>query len=174
MSSKSIPLPGRGLAIGAVMAVMLAAVLLSGGCGGAEPAAEDGEQVAVSEPAAVHVEGKLGPHVRLDDRVFTLISSVTAPRYAKLEIVLEFETDDPTWFEIAGHELELRLDEFAEEIPIVLIEDAITTAVSSKSADELASPEGKEVLREEIRRAVAELLPEPLVRRVLFTKFITQ
>ena len=34
MSSKSIPLPGRGLAIGAVMAVMLAAVLLSGGCGG--------------------------------------------------------------------------------------------------------------------------------------------
>ena len=106
--------------------------------------------------------------------MFTLLSSADQPRYLKLQIVLEFETEDAGWFELSGHDLELRLEEFAEEIPVPLIEDVVTTTVSAKSAEDLSSPAGKDALRAEIREAVRALLPEPHVRRVLFTNFITQ
>jgi flagellar FliL protein len=161
------------LALGGVaIAAVAAAAFLFLGPGGSDAVEE--EEVAEQEPATVQVAGKLGPHITLEDRVFTLLSPVDAPRYAKLQIVLEFETEDPTWFEISGEALERRLEEFREEIPVALLEDAITSAVSSKTVEDLATPEGKDGLREDIRIAVDALLPEPHVRRVLFTNFITQ
>ena len=167
MLKKPLPLAVGGVAIAAVAA----AAFLFLGSGGSDAVEEE---AAEQEPATVQVAGKLGPHITLDDRVFTLASSVDSPRYAKLQIVLEFETEDPTWFEISGEALEQRLEKFREEIPVALLEDAITSAVSSKTVEDLATPEGKDGLREEIRAAVAALLPEPNVRRVLFTSFITQ
>ena len=172
MLSKPILLAAGGLVVAAVAA---AAMFLFMGLSGSDGSTADGEeQAAPEEITPVHVEGKLGPHITLDDRVFALVSSVEAPRYVKLRIVLEFETEDPSWFELSGEALVLRLEEFAEEVPIVLIEDAITTTVSRKSADDLASPEGRETLRQEIRDAVTAMLGEPPVRRVLFTNFVTQ
>lgn len=139
-----------------------------------DSASEEGEVVA--EPTPVHVEGKLGPHIVLEDRVFTLLGPPEAPRYAKLQVVVEFETIDPTWFELAGEVLEERLSEFDEEIGTGrrLIEDAITTIVSGKAFSDVSTTAGKDALREEIREAVAALIEEPAVRRVLFTNFITQ
>ncbi len=160
------------LALGGVaIAAVGAAAFLFLGSGGSDAVEEE---VSEQEPATVEVAGKLGPHVTLEDRVFTLSSPVNSPRYAKLRIVLEFETEDPTWFEISGEALEQRLEEFREEIPVALLEDAITSAVSSKTAEDLATAEGKDGLRQEIRTAVDHLIPEPHVRRVLFTNFITQ
>ncbi len=167
MLKKLLPLALGGVAIAAAAA----AAFLFLGPGGSE-AVEEGE--AAEEPPTVQVAGKLGPHITLGDRVFTLLSPVDSPRYAKLQIVLEFETEDPTWFELSGEALQRRLEEFREEIPVALLEDAITSAVSSKTAEDLATAQGKDGLREEIRVAVDALLPEPHVRRVLFTSFITQ
>lgn len=137
---------------------------------------EEGEGEVVAEPTPVHVEGKLGPHIVLDNRVFTLMGPSEAPRYAKIQVVVEFETIDPTWFELAGEALEERLHEFSEEIGTgrQLLEDAITTIVSGKSFSDVSTTAGKDALREEIRAAVAALIEEPAVRRVLFTNFITQ
>ncbi len=175
------------LALGGVaIAAVAAAAFLFLGSGGSDAVEEEaagqefagqefaGQEAAGQGPATVQVAGKLGPHITLQDRVFTLSGPVDSPRYAKLQIVLEFETDDPTWFEISGEALERRLEEFREELPVALLEDAITSAVSSKTVEDLATPEGKDGLREEIRAAVDALLPEPHVRRVLFTNFITQ
>lgn len=149
--------------------------------GSAEPLLdENGEPIVeVEEPAedefvAIHVEGKLGPHLKMADRVFTLLSAVDTPRYLKLQVVLEFETDDESWFELAGEALEEALEAFHEEMPVFLIEDAITSAVSAKTVLDISTPEGKNQLREEIRLAIAALLPEEHIRRVLFTNFITQ
>lgn len=173
MPKNKLVLVGGGL--GAVV-VLAAVYFLFLGSSSAPPDAEAAAEAEAEAEAIVpvRVAGKLGPHVTLQDRVFTLVSPPEAARYAKLEIVIEFETDDPTWFEISGEALVKRLEAFEEELPIVLIEDAITTTVSAKSADDIASIAGKEVLREEIRQAVSALLPEPQVRRVLFTNFITQ
>lgn len=149
--------------------------------GSAEPLLdENGEPIVeVEEPAedqfvAVRMEGKLGPHLKMADRVFTLLSAVDAPRYLKLEVVLEFETDDEGWFELAGEALEEALEAFHKEMPVFLIEDAITSAVSAQTVLDISTPEGKNQLREEIRLAIAALLPEEHIYRVLFTNFITQ
>lgn len=156
-------------------------VLMLGAAGGGAfmllaPAgsSEEGEEVPTPEPTAVHVEGRLGPHITLEDRIFTLRSPVSQLRYAKVQIVLEFETEDASWFELSGEQLEERLEEFDAELPRALIEDAVVTAVGSKTAEELATVKGKDALRAEIRAAIAELVPEPSVRRVLFTSFVTQ
>ena len=166
------------LAAGGGVLVIVIAVLayffVLGGSGSAEEGAEAAESEASEQAAPVHVEGKLGPHSTLQDRVYTLSGPPETPRYAKLQIVLEFETDDPTWFEISGEALEARLEAFSDELPLALIEDAVTTAVSTKSVEDISSTAGKDSLRDDIRSALAELIPEHQVRRVLFVSFITQ
>lgn len=170
-----------GPVVGLVLGVLFFVVGLPGGS--AEVLLdENGEVIEVeatheeAEEAfvAVHVEGKLGPHLLLSDRVFTLISPIETPRYVKLQVVLEFETDDEGWFDLAGEALEARLEEFHEEMPVLLLEDAVTSTVSAKTVADISSPEGKEQLRAEIFAAITALIPEEHLYRVLFTNFITQ
>lgn len=69
------------------------------------------------------------------------------------------------------------LDEFAVEIGsgMQLIEDAVTLIVTTKSADRLTTADGKEQLKQEIRRAAEDILGDEFrVTRVLFTTFIMQ
>lgn len=68
------------------------------------------------------------------------------------------------------------LAEFAQEIGTgrQLLEDALTAIVSGHQLAEIASPQGKEALKEEILRVTQALLPEHPPIRVLFTTFITQ
>jgi flagellar protein FliL len=54
------------------------------------------------------------------------------------------------------------------------LRDRILTVLSAKSADEIVSFEGKESLRAELQRQVAELLPERRVVDVLYTEFLVQ
>jgi len=55
-----------------------------------------------------------------------------------------------------------------------LVEDAVTSIVTSKAPEDLATTDGKEALKAEIQAAVQERLPGVVVTRVLFTNFITQ
>ncbi len=68
------------------------------------------------------------------------------------------------------------LEDFAQHIGTgrQLMEDAITTIISRHTATDIASPQGKEALKAEIKEAVEKLIKEPKVTRVLFTNFITQ
>ena len=172
--------------------------LFSGSGGDAE--AVDGETVegeidatseVTSEATPVAVDGRLGPHITLEGRVFNLLAAAgEPPAYLKLETVIEFETFDEQWaFVLHGcvfvpgsggsacaAEEHALLTTFEEEIGTgrQLIEDAVTSIVGGKTVDEIATPEGKDTLREEIREAVEMVILEPRVRRVLFTDFVTQ
>lgn len=68
------------------------------------------------------------------------------------------------------------MTEFEHEIGtgLQLIEDAVTTVVTGHTVSEVVTPEGKEILKAEIKAAVDELIHEPHVYRVLFVNFITQ
>jgi flagellar basal body-associated protein FliL len=170
---------GGLLAVTAIGAAVFVFVL-----GPSDGAAAEGE----STPSpAIRVEGRLGPRVVLESRVFNLLATPGETQaYVKLETVIEFETADAAWGDVmlgcpsSPHECEATeealLEEFAQHIGsgITLIEDAITTIVSSKPLREVSTPEGKAALREEIRAAVATLIPHPAVHRVLFTDFVTQ
>jgi len=123
------------------------------------------------------VEGHLGPHIVLKERVFNLANGAGgAKHFLKLAATIEFQTTDAGWYKLAGEPLVKALDTFdKEEIGSgrLIIEDAITTIVSGKRIEEIATAEGKDSLREEIRTAVAHQIAEPPVYRVLFTSFIT-
>jgi flagellar FliL protein len=157
----------------------------------AEGEAVEGELDATLEATPVAVDGKLGPHITLEGRVFNLlVVAGEPPAYLKLETVIEFETFDEGWDYVlhgcvfvpgsggsaCAAEEHTLLATFEEEIGTgrQLIEDAVTSIVSDKTADEVASVEGKDTLREEIRQAVELVIVEPRVRRVLFTDFVTQ
>ena len=156
--------------------------------------AAEGEVDATPEATPVAVDGKLGPHITLEGRVFNLIVVAGEPPvYVKLETVIEFETFDEEWDYVlhgcvlvpgsggsggsaCAEEEHTLLAAFEEEIGTgrQLIEDAVTSIISGKTAGEIATPEGKDALREEIRQAVETVISEPRVRRVLFTDFVTQ
>jgi hypothetical protein len=188
MNTKVLMIAGGGLLAGIGVAAALYMFVLGGG--------GDGEALALSteptpEPTPVVVEGKLGPHIVLEDRVYTLRSPAEDPRYVRLQIVIEFETFAEEWEHVLhgcvfvaeegdvspckALENEL-LHEFEEEIGTgkALIEDAITSVVSAKSYEDLATFEGREELRAEILHSVGELIHEPKVTRVLFLEFLTQ
>jgi flagellar basal body-associated protein FliL len=94
------------------------------------------------------------------------------PRPAEREALdLEAAKADPC----AAKE-EALLAEFEHEIGTgkALIEDAILTVVSRRTVADVSTPEGKESLKADIKKAVEHLIHEPKVTRVLFTNFITQ
>ena len=209
--SRSILLAIAGVVSGVAVALALFVFVFNGGSnsGPAQPAAA---------PTPVQVNGKLGPHITLADRVFNLQSAPTAPVYLKLQTIVEFETTSAAWAKVlhgcaavlpspfadagalvsavpggraepavavpegasaagpcAAEEQRL-LDQFSQEIGTgrQLIEDAITTIVTRHTSADIATPEGKDALKAEIKKAVEQLIHEPHVTRVLFTNFITQ
>lgn len=169
-----------------------------------------GTSEAEAAPTPVRVDGKLGPHIKLADRVFNLQGG-TGTQYLKLQTIVEFETTSKDWAKVlhgcvatratsqplvsanpglaAGDAIdrEGKADpcqtkqdelqaEFEREIGTgrQLMEDAVLTVVSRHTAADVASPEGKEALKNEIKAAVQKLIKEPKVTRVIFTNFITQ
>ena len=74
-----------------VMALVYTFVLGGGSTTAAEP---------TPEPTVIRSSGKLGPRLTLADRVFNLVSPASAPVYAKIETVIEFETTDARWGEV--------------------------------------------------------------------------
>lgn len=164
-----------------IIVIVLAAVIVLGGGGGAAYWFLLGGSEAFTggpkaEPTPVHIEGRLGPHIVLKERVFNLANSPGgAKHFLKLATTIEFETTDPEFYKLVGEPLVLALEEFDHEIGSgrTIIEDLVTNIVSGRRVEDLSTAEGKDLLREEIRAAVAEHIEHPLVYRVLFTSFIT-
>jgi len=63
-------------------------------------------------------------------------------------------------------------DELNKKMPI--INDTITTALSSKTFESIYTTDGKDKLREEIKQQLNERLPELNVIAVYFTEFVVQ
>ncbi len=129
------------------------------------------------EPTPVHVEGKLGPSIKLKDRVFNLANSAGGTKhFLKLETTIEFETIDPSFYKLVGKPLEKKLEEFdKDEIGSSrqIIEDIVTSIVSGKKLEDISTAAGKDELRQELLDAIAEKIHEPKVAGVYFTSFVT-
>ncbi|MGE3856435.1 MAG: flagellar basal body-associated FliL family protein [Dehalococcoidia bacterium] len=177
-----------------------------------------GDSKAAEEPVVpIRAEGRLGPHIKLADRIYNLQAPVGTQAYVKMQAIIEFETPLETTKDWAyvfkgcvadltprapvrlvsldpvpaaasevdatgesvdpctakEHELQA---EFEHEIGtgIALIEDAVLTTVSKRTAADVSTPEGKEALKADIKKAVEKIIHHPKVTRVLFTNFITQ
>jgi len=99
----------------------------------------------------------------------------TGRKYLKVTVVLEFEPGE----EYYSEDEEIRTEytaEFNDEISSLLpvINDTITTILSSKTFESIYTVEGKDALRVEIMDAINARIPDHLVIAVYFTEFVVQ
>lgn len=125
------------------------------------------------EPAENRRAGS-GPIYTLKERVLNLKSGESF-RYLKIAVALEFDGKEDL-SRLKGEEYKKKQEEFAHQIApkVPLLNDAITTIMTTKNPNELATAEGKEQLREELKAKFNSFLDEPKVVRVYFTEFVMQ
>lgn len=116
---------------------------------------EDKAKKIVEEIKSVE---ELGVQFEIGTFIVNLIDK-DADRYLKISFVLEIQD------ETIKQEVEKRLPK---------IKDAITTLLFTKSSKELKTPEGIELLKEEIIKRINAILPIGGVKNVYFTDFVIQ
>jgi flagellar protein FliL len=96
-------------------------------------------------------------------------------RYLKIAIAIEFDTKEDV-SKLKGEEYKKMQQEFDLSIAprVPLLNDAITTVVTAKDASELATAEGKERLRGELKEHFSAFFAEPRIVQVYFTEFVMQ
>jgi flagellar FliL protein len=97
-------------------------------------------------------------------------------RYLQVSIVLEVWPLTEDFFRLEGEERDLAADEFRENINTwrPVIDDLVTTILSSKTFDQIATVEGKQTLKDELISAINEALGYQGVINVYFTNFVVQ
>lgn len=125
-------------------------------------------------PAPVEEEQRQGALFVLKDRVVNLADS-NGRRYLKIGITLEVESErDVT--KLKGEALK----EFQKEIQAELgrfepaLYDVLVRTLSAKTFDEVASPDGKDKIKAELKEKFAKVMPEPHILNVYITDFIVQ
>ncbi len=101
---------------------------------------------------------EVGPFLQLDPFIVNL-ADPTGRRYLRVKIALEFQNQEA--YQKAN-----------ERIP--QINDAIIMVLSSKTVEEVLSPEGKLNIRIELIRKLDELLGANAIRNLYFTQFVVQ
>jgi len=97
-------------------------------------------------------------------------------RYLKISLVLEILPSDMTFYTLVGDQRTLAeenyLAEYKTKVP--LIEDALTTAVTSKTYEEVFTVAGKEALKKELKEAINPLIGDAEISHIYFTEFLIQ
>ena len=101
---------------------------------------------------------KMGPIYPLDPFTVNLVSA-NADRYLKCKI--DFELDSPALQK-----------EINKKLPA--IRDMIISILSSKSVEEIQTAQGKQKLKDEIKRKINSFLTTGEIRNVYFTEFVIQ
>ena len=153
----------RGGGSSKLLLIGLPVALLVGGAAGAYFA--DLLPFGASEEEAVIVEGDMPDPAFAATVVYPLdpfianLAEENGGRYIKTTIQIEFAgAEPPAW-------LQQRMPQ---------IRDLILTLLTSKSFDDIRSPEGKQILRDEIIRRTNQALQAEEVVAVYFTEFIVQ
>lgn len=136
----------------------IAAVVLLGAGGTAaffvfrsEPAEDSEPQEAAETPGIVSM-----------DTFLVNLRSAQGDRFAKVELQL---TVTPAWAASAVSE---------DALLSAKLRDRVLTLLTSKEAEDLLSPVGKEGLRRELKASLNPLLPDGEIREVLFSNFVVQ
>ena len=116
-----------------------------------------------------------GPIYSLKERVLNLKSTESGFRYVKLGIAIEFVSQED-YSKLSGEEYKKKTEAFAGEIApkAPMLNDVVTSVVTTKVPSDLATAEGKERLREELKERFEAVVGEPKVANVYFTEFVMQ
>jgi len=130
------------------------------------------------QPAAAPVVyPKMGDGImyNVGSRIVNLLDPV-GRRYLKVTVVLEFLPSDYTYYTLPDAEREAMRSEVIAEIDTrkPVIDDMLTSLLTSKSYEDIYNLDGKNRLRAEIQERLTQVLGEPQVIAVYFTEFIVQ
>lgn len=134
-----------------------------------------------AQPAAGSLPGsglqqQPGIMYELDNKVVNL-AEPGGLRYLQAAIVLELVPIDPMYFSLEpGEERDKIEEDFIGQIDArrPVIDDIITTKLSSKSFNEVATVDGKQALKDELMTAINDALGYQGVTNVYFTNFVVQ
>jgi len=123
---------------------------------GVQNASVAGEQIAEEEENDVMEMGVL---VSLEEIIVTLAGDAKRPRYLRIGVNIEVKD-------------QLTADIVATRLP--QLRDIVIMTLSNKTADELAYPEGKKGLRDEIYRRIDDKMPAGTLMNIYFSDLVVQ
>jgi len=142
----------------------------------ARPATAAAENAAV--PAAPAPKAVPVPQLAINNRVFNLSGATTGYKYVKLSLIVDFTDDKGDFAKAKGDALKKAEDTFAADHTGALnaFNDILTSTVSNKTAADLASPSGKEALRQDLIARFNQALAGSgeRVSYVIFSDFVMQ
>ena len=138
------------------------------GLGAAAPA-----QTSEAPTETPHYVGT-GPTYSLKERVLNLRPE-SSFRYIKIGISIEFSSKED-YSKLKGEEAKKKQEEYNMELSprAPLLQDAVTSVLTTKTSYELSSAEGKEMLRDQLKKAFTPLVGEHKIANVYFTEFTMQ
>ena len=175
-----------------IFAAVLAVIVLVGGyfflmpmLQGTPATVDDEEDEPVAEKRANKPRRAAEPELvwQLPERVLNLNTVQGTPRYARFQLALEFArppsakpATKPKEKEGAGTDPLVAIDPALEPVVArsVMIDDALVRIFTTMTAEELATTEGKEVLKAKVLDAVAELVPSPELVNVYILRLVVQ
>ncbi len=97
-------------------------------------------------------------------------------RYLKIRVSLEFLDPNHKAGELKGDALKAQEAVLSDEVDrySASMDDFLTTTLTTKTASELLTAEGKEQLRDQLLTGFKARVPEPSLRAVYFTEFVIQ
>ncbi len=134
-------------------------------------------QSANELPLEIPEHANPGHTYHLESTVYNLLTPLAQqPRYLKLGVTFEFETEDVAFYFLEGEALEVALEHFSEELgpKVPIISDAVSALVAAKTLEEISSVNGRASLKTELQTIVAEIVGEPHLTNIFFPEYLFQ
>lgn len=129
--------------------------------GGSEPEPEEPTEAEqrVNPDSVENIDDLVGPVFALDPFIVNLINDGRSPRYLKMEVVFELESEE------VRSEVEARVHQ---------IRDELTMLASNKRVNDVRTADGKRILKDEIFTRVNQILVTGRIKGVLLPDFVIQ
>ena len=165
LPKKVFLLVGIGLVIGMGVAFVLFTKVM--------PPAGSASAAAAPTPAPTPVP-QLGPMYTFKEHLVNL-ADPGGRRYLRVTLYVEFEEPKAN-AGLTGEDLKKANDRLSAELQTrgPVIDDTLTTILASKTFGDVASPRGKDQLKQEIVAALNAALPGEHVVNVYFSDFVVQ
>jgi flagellar FliL protein len=122
-------------------------------------------------------EGQHGIMLALEDKVVNLLpGTASSYHYAKVGVTVEIRPEKADFYALAGEARKTAeeglVKDYESDVPLLL--DALGRVVSSKSSEQISTPESRQELKGELLDAFSHVLGEKDVLDVYFTELVMQ
>jgi flagellar basal body-associated protein FliL len=135
---------------------------------------EGGSSKTNAEAVATPAPGS-GMMFAMSTKIINL-ADPTGRKYVRVTVALEFMPDNPEYEKMNAEEKKTYEAEFQAKINarMPMMDDTVITTLSTKTFEDLYTAAGKEKVREELKKAIQEKMPDFSLMSIYFTEFVVQ